>query len=64
MLISLVLGIGVPTTVNYIITSTIVSSAIVMTTPAMIIALGTDALYLTTHILNFSILADVAPKLH
>lgn len=63
MLISLVLGMGVPTTANYIITSTIAAPAIVMAAPAMAAALGTDALYLTAHmfVFYFGILADVTP---
>ncbi len=63
MLISLILGMGVPTTANYIITSTIAAPAIVMAAPAMAAALGIDALYLTAHmfVFYFGILADVTP---
>lgn len=63
MLISLVLGMGVPTTANYIITSTIAAPAIVLATPAMVLKLGADALLLTAHmfVFYFGILADVTP---
>jgi len=65
MLISLVLGMGVLTIANYIITSTIVVPAIVMAAPAMAAALGIDALYLTAYmfVFYFGILADVTPPL-
>lgn len=63
MLISLVLGMGVPTNANYIITSTIAAPAIVLAAPAMALKLGADALLLTAHmfVFYFGILADVTP---
>ncbi|RLG88811.1 MAG: C4-dicarboxylate ABC transporter permease [Thermoprotei archaeon] len=63
MLISLVLGMGVPTTANYIITSTIAAPAIVLAATDIAKVLGTDALYLTAHmfVFYFGILADVTP---
>jgi len=62
MMISLVLGMGVPTTANYIITSTVAAPAIVIAasggTP-----LSEEALLLTAHMFVFyyGILADVTP---
>ncbi|MET1159636.1 MAG: TRAP transporter fused permease subunit [Thermoprotei archaeon] len=63
MLISLVLGMGVPTTANYIITSTIAAPAIVIASPAIVSKFGTDALLLAAHmfVFYFGILADVTP---
>ncbi len=63
MLISLILGMGVPTTANYIITSTIAAPAIVLAAPTMAAQLGSAALLLTAHmfVFYFGILADVTP---
>ncbi len=63
MLISLVLGMGVPTTANYIITSTIAAPAIVLAATHIAQRLGEAALLLAAHmfVFYFGILADVTP---
>jgi len=63
MLISLVLGMGVPTTANYIITSTIAAPAIVMAATPIVKHLSPAALMLAAHmfVFYFGILADVTP---
>ncbi len=63
MLISLVLGMGVPTTANYIITSTIAAPAIVLAATPIAQQLGQSALMLAAHmfVFYFGILADVTP---
>ncbi len=63
MVISLILGMGVPTTANYIITSTIAAPAIVIAATKIGLGLPEAALMLAAHmfVFYFGILADVTP---
>lgn len=63
MLISLILGMGVPTTANYIITSTIAAPAIMLAAEHVEAVFGAAALALTANmfVFYFGILADVTP---